>query len=120
MKIIFNKFIPFKGFFAINLFGAMFVRNEYKSWFEKGAAPYKKNFVERTVIHESIHTEQQKELFYIGFYLLYFIEWIIRLLTPPWKTAYRDISFEKEAFMNESDKDYISKRKRFNWTKYIW
>lgn len=31
MKIIYNKFIPFKGFVAINLFGILFVRKEYKS-----------------------------------------------------------------------------------------
>lgn len=30
MKIIYNKLIPFKGFIAINLFGIIFVRKEYK------------------------------------------------------------------------------------------
>ena len=28
MKIIYNKFIPFKGFYAISFFGLLFVRDE--------------------------------------------------------------------------------------------
>lgn len=28
MKIIYNKLIPFKGFYAISLFGLLFVRDE--------------------------------------------------------------------------------------------
>ena len=58
MKIIYNKIIPFKGYLAINLFGIIFVRKEYK------------NYINKTIInHEQIHTEQMKELGYIFFYI---------------------------------------------------
>ena len=30
MKVIYNKVLPFPGYFAINLFGYMFVRDVYK------------------------------------------------------------------------------------------
>ena len=30
MKIKYSKIIPFKGFYAINLFGTYFVRKEYE------------------------------------------------------------------------------------------
>ena len=66
MKIIYNRFIPFKGFIAINLFGTLFVRQE-KGKPEPYVSP-------RTINHESIHTEQMKELGYIFFYIWYFIE----------------------------------------------
>ena len=49
MKVIYNKLIPFKPFAAINLFGFVFARKEYKPLYE------------RTLNHERIHTEQMKE-----------------------------------------------------------
>ena len=85
MKIIYNNLIPFKGFIAINLFGVLFVRNEYKNRFES------EGFSTTTTLnHESIHTEQIKELGYIFFYIWYFIEWLLRL---PFGNAYYNISF---------------------------
>lgn len=110
MKIIYNRFIPFKGFFAINLFGIIFVRQE------KGKP--EPALSKKTINHESIHTEQMKELLYVPFYILYFIEWIIRLFTNT-SSAYRSISFEREAYMNADNYDYISNRKRYSWIKYI-
>lgn len=108
MKIIYNNIIPFKGFKAINLFGILFVRSEYK-------------VEERTIRHESIHTAQIKELLYIFFYLWYIIEWIIRLFqcSFDFKKAYRNISFEREAYDNEFDIDYLENRERFNFGKYL-
>jgi hypothetical protein len=66
MKIIENKFIPFKGYSAIMLFGLLFTRDKSK-------------VTQRTVRHESIHARQMWEMLVIGFYLWYFIEWLIRL-----------------------------------------
>ena len=104
MKIIRNKYIPFKGFRAINLFGILFVR---------GNAIIN----ERTIRHEAIHTAQMKEMLYIFFYLWYVVEWIIRLFMKG--NAYRNISFEREAYANEEYIDYLESRKRFAWTKYL-
>ena len=104
MKIIRNKYIPFKGFRAINLFGILFVRGNAR-------------ISERTIRHERIHTAQMKEMLYIFFYLWYVTEWLIRLFMKG--NAYRNISFEREAYSNEKDLGYLDNRKRFAWIKYI-
>lgn len=46
MKVIYNSLIPFKGFSAINLFGIVFARKEYKE------------LSQRVLNHEAIHTAQ--------------------------------------------------------------
>lgn len=111
MKIIqnkwINKFIPFPTFRAANLFGVLFVR---------GSRP----LTNRTLNHERIHTEQWKELLWIGFLLWYLIEWIIRLFAfKGRKYAYRNISFEREAYANDKNQDYLKTRDRFAFTQYI-
>ena len=102
MKIIYNTLIPFRGFTAINLFGFIFARKECK--------PLGK----RTLNHEAIHTAQMKELLYVGFYLWYVIEWFVKLFIYG-KKAYRNISFEREAYAYEGYEGYLSIRKRYNW-----
>lgn len=93
----------------MNLFGVLFVRQE------KGKPkPYVSS---RTINHESVHTEQMKELGYIFFYIWYVIEWFIKLFTT--KNAYKSISFEREAYGNEMNLLYLEKRKRYAWFKYI-
>lgn len=103
--VIRNSIIPFKGFAAINLFGIIFVRRE---WWE--AADEERRL--KLLTHEAIHTAQQRELLYIGFYLLYLLEWIWQIIIPP-KGAYRWISFEREAYANERNFNYLNGRKRF-------
>lgn len=98
-----NKFIPFLGFRAVNLFGVLFVRGD-------------KELSASTLNHEAIHFAQWKELWYIGFILWYLIEWIIRI---PMGNAYRNISFEREAYANESNLSYLQTRKRFAFKNYI-
>lgn len=106
MKVIYNKIIPFKGFVALYFFGVLFVRREYV-------------LTERTMRHETIHHEQAKELLFIGFYLWYMIEWFIRLFINGPGKAYRNISFEREAYGNADDMFYIDGRKRFSFLKYM-
>ncbi len=118
MKIIRNNIIPFAGYKAMNLFGVLFVRGNARI---DGI----------TLNHEKIHSEQWKELFYIGFLLWYLVEWFVRFLfysikwiVEPksnfdWKHAYRNISFEREAYTNQSDESYIARRKRYSYIKYI-
>lgn len=113
MKIRYSSIIPFSGFLAINLFGTVFVREEARDRIERNPDRY-----EPIWNHEAIHTEQMKETLYIGFYILYFIFWIIRLLTPPWKTAYRDISFEQEAYLNQANLHYLETRRPYAWISY--
>lgn len=102
MKIIYNKLIPFKGFKAINLFGVLFIR--------KGA-----KLTKTLINHESIHTAQMKELLYIPFYLFYILEWVFNLFKYNFnnKEAYKNISFEKEAYTKQCKSNYLSFRKHY-------
>lgn len=107
MKIIYNNIIPFKGFKAINLFGMLFVR--------KGM-----NMTDIDIRHEQIHTAQQREMLYVFFYLWYVIEWAIRLcLYRHAHKAYRNISFECEAYDMQRDLLYLDDRKHYAWVKYL-
>ena len=70
--------------------------------------------------HEGIHLAQQRELAYIGFYLWYTVEFIIKLmLTWKWQMAYLSVSFEQEAYENENNNEYISQRFSYQWFKYL-
>lgn len=122
MKIIRNKHIPFKGFRAINIFGVLFVRGNAK-------------IDNVSLNHEEIHTSQMKEMLYIFFYIGYGIEWLIRTTSyslryvsrkirdkvRKWNPylAYRRISFEREAYDNELNMEYLHDREHFGWTKYL-
>lgn len=107
MKIIRNNFIPFRGYKAMNICGILFVRGDA-------------NIDDVTLNHESIHTAQWKELWYIGFLLWYGIEWLVRLTQFRYPhNAYRNISFEREAYDNEKDLEYLKTRERFSFLKYL-
>ena len=53
------------------------------------------------------------------FYLWYFIEWVIKILTPP-IGAYKDLGFEREANCYEHDATYLVYRKWFAWIKRMF
>ena len=61
--------------------------------------------------HERIHLRQQIEMLIIPFYIWYLIE----LYTK----GYMNISFEKEAYANEHNLNYLKKRRLFRFTKYL-
>ena len=104
MKIVRCRYLPFKGFTAINLMGVLFVK--------PGA------YLSETLLrHERIHTAQMLEMAIIPFYLCYLIEWVVRLCRRG--NAYRNISFEREAYDNEHDEHYLSNRRHYAWIKYI-
>ena len=99
MRVIYNKGIPFPGFAAINLFGVIFARTEQRP------------LAEAVIRHEAIHSAQMRELLWVGFYVAYLVEWLVRLAMPG--DAYRGISFEREAYEHQGQADYLHKRKRF-------
>jgi hypothetical protein len=77
-----------------------------------------KNWI--VVNHESIHIKQQQELLVIPFYLLYILEWFIGIFVHgSIIKSYYNISFEKEAYENQSNPNYLKTRKLFSWVKYI-
>ena len=105
MKIIKTKHFPFGNYKAINLFGIVFTKAKLDA--------YEQN-------HELIHTLQMREMLYVFFYLWYGVEYVIvRFLHKKQSCAYHDVCFEEEAYINEMDLSYPSKREHYEWFKYI-
>ena len=55
MKIIRNRFIPFKGFEAMNFMGVLFCRST-------------STLTPELLLHEQIHTHQMREMLFVGFF----------------------------------------------------
>jgi len=105
MKIIRTNLLPLgRRFAAINLLGVMFVHH----------GVYLSN---ELINHERIHTAQQREMLYIPFFVCYLVEWLLRL--PMRGNAYRNISFEREAYANQRDLHYLAKRHHYAWRRYM-
>ncbi len=103
-----NKFILAKGFNGVSIWPFIIIKNKQ----------YKNDPV--LLNHEKIHLKQQAELLLIGFYLWYFIEYLIRILQYKNRyLAYRNISFEREAYRNELNRNYIKCRSFWNFLKYL-
>lgn len=127
LPIKYNNFIPFNGYFAMCLFDTIYIRNCNKN----------KKVHKSTINHEGIHLCQMEDFVpnennkrwktILGgciFYILYFIEWLIKLLISGFTfgkvKAYSSISFEQEAYNNQYYYTYQDNRKRFAWKKYIF
>lgn len=92
----------------MNLFGVLFTRRD-------------RPISDVTLNHELIHTEQMKEMLYVFFYLWYGVEWLVRLIIlRDSHKAYRAISFEKEAYANETNLTYREGRMRYRWLTYVF
>lgn len=97
-----------RGYLGITIFPFMFLK--YKA--------LKGNTV--LVNHEKIHLRQQLEFLVIPFYIIYTLEFLIRLIQyRNWYLAYRNISFEREAYKNEKDLNYLKSRSFYNVINYI-
>lgn len=103
--IIQSRLIP-KGI-CVNLFGTFWARDT--SWINR-----------YVVNHERIHTAQQRELLFVPFYIVYLLEWLLRIFQyRNIHRAYRNISFEREAYTNGDDLSYLPARKSYAWVDYI-
>lgn len=70
--------------------------------------------------HERIHYKQQIELGILFFFLWYIVEFCINWFKLRDKQqAYHAISFEQEAYENETDLAYLKNRKRYAFVKYL-
>ena len=70
--------------------------------------------------HEKIHIRQQLELLVLPFYILYFIDFGLKYLKyRDAKIAYRNIVFEREAYANESNINYLKSRTFWGFSVYI-
>ena len=105
--ILVNKHILGKNFIAVTIWPVIVVKN----------AEYKQD--EMLLNHEKIHLRQQLELLVVFFYIFYAAEFIFRWIKyKSAMTAYRNISFEVEAYTQEKDEDYLRSRKAFSFLKY--
>ncbi|PZW41498.1 hypothetical protein LX95_01177 [Mesonia algae] len=109
MLFISGKYILAKGFRGLALFPFIFIKRD--------SLRQDKVFVN----HERIHLQQQKELLLLAFLLWYGLEYFIKLLHyRNRREAYLNISFEREAYQNEKNLNYLSnQRKLWAFTKYL-
>ena len=117
LKLAYSKILPFKGFYAITIFGKIIRRKEYENM---PLSIY-------TLNHEGIHALQANDfcrgfIGYLIFYILYFLEWLLKLIPCLIckKRPYYSISFEQEAHNYDRNLKYQDIRSRFAWTKYIF
>jgi hypothetical protein len=75
---------------------------------------------ESIIRHEQIHFRQQQELLIVFFYPVYLLNYLVNLARyRDHNKAYFNISFEREAYQNESDVAYLKKRRLFAWLKML-
>lgn len=108
MFIVVSKYLIPKSYRGFALFPFVFFKNSSD----------KKNMT--LLNHEKIHLRQQLELLLFPFLILYSLEFIIRLIQyKNFDKAYRNISFEREAYANETNFDYLKNRNFFGFLNYL-
>ncbi|ESU29311.1 hypothetical protein FLJC2902T_07070 [Flavobacterium limnosediminis JC2902] len=108
MILLVIKYLTPKGFRGITVYPFVFLKD-------------KKDREDVVMLnHEEIHIRQQIEMLIVPFFLWYFIEYLIRWMQYKNRhTAYRNISFEREAYANEKDPGYLQQRFFWNFLKYV-
>ncbi|TYP77394.1 hypothetical protein BD809_101549 [Aquimarina intermedia] len=107
MPVIVNKYLIGRHFVGVALWPFIVVKNEGL----KRDATF--------INHERIHLRQQGELLVIPFYFIYLLEYLIRIIQyKNLEIAYRNISFEREAYSNEGNLQYLKKRTFWSFLKY--
>lgn len=106
--ILISKYIVPTGYIGIALYPFIFLGNS-------------KLKLNTTLInHEKIHLKQQLELLLVFFYIWYLLEFLVRLIQfRHWNMAYENISFEREAYINEHNFTYLENRKFWSFLKYL-
>lgn len=128
--VIYNDIIPFKGYDSMVFFPFIFARV--------------KPLDSVVLNHEKVHLCQQLEVLvasllvilvlviafgvsfwwlfaaFAVYYLFYGIEYGVRfLMYRDRKEAYKNISFEQEAYANDGDLDYLKGRGLFAWVEFL-
>ncbi len=130
---IYNRIIPFSGYKMMTLWPILFIS---KNACEKGLIR------PADMTHEEIHSYQQREMLLTGiafsallacigcgwwsffalpmFLYWYGIEWLIRAIVyGSTDLAYKNISFEREAYFNQHDNSYVATRRLFAFLMYL-
>ena len=105
--ILITKYLVPKGYNGLTIFPFVFLKH--------------KRFSQDAIIlnHEKIHLRQQLELLILPFYIIYILEFLVRLLRyQNWHKAYKNISFESEAYCNELNMNYLKQRRFWRFLKY--
>jgi len=108
MIVIVCKYLIPKGYRGLTLFPFVFLLNK------------KDKANDSLINHEKIHLRQQLELLIVPFYIWYVMEFFYLLCHhKDTKKAYLNISFEKEAYCNEKDFNYLQKRPFWKFITYL-
>jgi len=108
MFLIVTKYLIPKGYNGLAVFPFVLVKHSLD----------KENAI--FVNHERIHLRQQLEMLIFPFFIWYFFEFLFRFMQlRKGSLAYRNISFEREAYAKEKDIDYLNRRPFFGFLKYI-
>ncbi len=108
MFVIVSRLLVPKGFQGMTIFPFVLLRDREVCDFKV------------LVNHEKIHIRQQLELLVIPFYVWYGIEFLYRWIkSGNMRVAYRNISFEREAYENEKDLDYLRSRSFWGFRKFL-
>ena len=106
--ILVSKYMVPKGYVGITIFPFMFLKH----------ADLKKNTF--FLNHERIHLRQQRELLVLPFFVWYGVEFLVRYVKcRKWHVAYRNISFEREAYSQEKNLDYLKSMSFWSFLKYL-
>ncbi|OEK09025.1 hypothetical protein A8C32_14125 [Flavivirga aquatica] len=106
--IFVSKYLVPKDYNGITIFPFILLKSEY----------FKKNCI--LINHERIHLRQQLEMLVLPFYLIYGLEFLIRFFQyKKWDLAYRNISFEREAYAHEVHLNYLKQRPFWSFLKYL-
>lgn len=111
LKVVYSKYIPFKGFEALTIWPWIFVREDKSAKF----TPMMKR-------HEATHAHQQLECLLVGFLIIYCLEWVFKLPFCKFDSnrAYMSISFEQEAYDHQDEIGYNNVRRHYAWIKYLF
>ncbi|CAM3408320.1 Peptidase M56 domain-containing protein [Flavobacterium longum] len=108
MFLLVSKYLVPKGFDGIAIFPFVILRHKAQA----ADAAY--------VNHEKIHLRQQLELGILPFFIWYGIEFLWRLAQyRNYDKAYRNISFEREAYAHEANFVYLPSRTWWKFLQYL-
>ena len=108
MILIVSKYLTPKGFRGLTFFPFVFMADK------------EDKLNEIFINHEKIHLRQQLELLIVPFFIWYLMEFFVRWFQFKDKyVAYKNISFEREAYDNEKDLDYIKSRSFWKFLSYL-
>ena len=107
MRVVVFKYLTPKGFRGLTLYPFVLISNA-------------NDRNDRVFLnHEKIHIRQQLELFVLLFYVWYILEFLFRWIQfKDRKIAYYAISFEREAYANEKDLEYLKTRSFWKFLIY--